>query len=136
MSNARRISKAELSRWAVQRERFQLTDTRPPAPYRITTPESVVTNIMKKVGLEQPLWEQTLLREWPELVGSQIAAHARPGQLDRGTLVIHIDHSIWLHELRGPTEKALLEKLQQRFGRTKIKGLRLRLDPDGPARRA
>lgn len=132
MSDSRHISKAELSRWAVQRERFQLLDKRPPAPYRVTTPESIVTNIMKKVGLEKPLWEQTLLREWNDLVGSQIAAHARPGELNRGILIVHVDHSVWLHELRGPPEQAMLKKLQDRFGRTKIKGIRLRLDPDGP----
>lgn len=130
MANARRISKAELSRWAVQRERFQLADRRPPAPDRCTTVDQIVPDIMKKIGLDQPMWEQTLLREWEGLVGPQIAAHARPGRLDRGVLIVHVDHSAWLFELRGPSEKMMLQKLQDRFGRAKIKGLRLQLDPD------
>ena len=88
---------------------------------------------MKKIGLEQPLWEQTLLREWEEIVGPQVAQHARPGRLDRKILCVYIANSVWLMELRRFGEKAMLNNLQQRFGRATIKGVRLQLDPDSPS---
>ena len=128
---ARRISKQERARWAVERERLQVEDFTPPAPYRVTTPEHLLPKVMKRVGLEQPLWEQTLVREWPDLVGPQVAAHARPGRLDRGTLCVFVKNSVWLSELRRYGEKAMLDKLQQRFGRSRVRGIRLQLDPDG-----
>ena len=89
--------------------------------------------VMKKIGLEQPLWEQTLLREWEEIVGPQVAQHARPGRLDRKILCVYIANSAWLMELRRFGEKAMLNNLQQRFGRATIKGVRLQLDPDSPS---
>lgn len=133
--SSRRISREELSRWAVQRERFQLPDLRPPAPYRVTTPEHLLPNVMKKLGLEQPMWEQALLREWATLVGPQVAQHTRPGRLERGTLTVFVANSAWLSELRRYGEKTMLEKLQSRFGRKRIKGIRMNLDPDGPTQK-
>ncbi len=124
-------SKATLSRWAVERERFQLPDRRPPSPYRIQTPAHALTKVMQKLGLDDALWERSLLNEWPQLIGEPVAKHTRPGRLDRQTLIVFVEHSVWLQELRGPGEKAMLEKIQQRFGRNKIKGLRLQLDPAG-----
>lgn len=129
-------TKQDYIRWQVERERFQLAPGPPPAPYRVQTAGEILPGVMKKIGLEQPLWEQTLLREWESLVGPQVAMHARPGRLDRGILCVYITHSVWLAELRRFGEKAMLQNLQNRFGRAKIKGVRLQLDPDGGAPRA
>lgn len=129
--SSRYISKKDLARWQVERERFQLPDHRPPAPYRVFTPEQVLPSVMKKIGLEQPMWEQVLSREWETLVGEQVARHTRPGRLQHGILYVYVANSVWLAELRRFAEKALLERLQDKFGRTRIKGIRLQLDPDG-----
>lgn len=129
--SSRHISRAERDRWQITRERFQLTDPKPPAPYRVTTPEHILPNILKRAGLEKPLWEQQLVNEWPALVGPVMTPHIRPGRLERGILIIYVKNSAWIAELRQFGEKALLDKLQAHFGKTKIKGLRLQLDPDG-----
>src|SRR5204863_5866977 len=41
-----------------------------------------------------PIWA-----DWPAIVGSTIAAHARPAQLRRGILVVSVDGPEWMHEL-------------------------------------
>lgn len=132
MSGSRYLSRAEKDRWQIERERFQLTDPRPPRAYRVFTPEQVLPKLMKQVGLEQPLWERTLIHEWPDLVGEDVAAHTRPGRLERKTLYVYVKNSVWLYQLRGPNEKAMLERIQARLGRERITGLRLALDPGDP----
>lgn len=129
--SSRFISKKDKVRWQVDRERFQLAPSRPPAPYRVFTPEQVLPSVMKKIGLEQPMWEHALSREWESLVGAQVATHTRPGRLQRNILYVYVANSVWLAELRRFAEKAMLENLQNRFGRARIKGIRLQLDPDG-----
>ncbi len=129
----RRSPSYNRSQWQIERERFQLPPGRPPTAYRIHTPGTVVPDLLKKWGMEQALWEQTLLQEWAEIAGPQVAKHTRPGRLDRGTLTVYVAHSTWLTELRQFGQQAMLEKLQARFGRRRIKGIRLNLDPDAPA---
>ncbi len=129
--SSRFISKKDKVRWQVDRERFQLEERRPPAPYRVFTPDQVLPAVMRKLGLEQPMWEQVLTREWEALVGEQVARHTRPGRLQRNILYVYVANSVWLAELRQFAEKAMLEKLQAQFGRARIKGIRLQIDPDG-----
>jgi predicted nucleic acid-binding Zn ribbon protein len=41
-----------------------------------------------------------LFRGWPDAVGVQVAAHARPIVLDRGRLVVEVDEPGWATQLR------------------------------------
>jgi predicted nucleic acid-binding Zn ribbon protein len=129
---SRRPTKHDIARWNVERERFQIADRNPPAPHRDQPLTAILPEVMKKIGLEQPMWEQTLLREWPAIVGPQVAQHTRPGRLERCQLYVYVANSAWLSELKRYGEKKILAKLQERFGTQRIKGLRLQLDPDQP----
>jgi predicted nucleic acid-binding Zn ribbon protein len=87
--------------------------------------------LLKELGLDEEVWEMTLAREWEALVGPQVAAHTRPGPVRYRTLTVFVVHSVWLHELgRFGARKQLLANLQERFGRHRIRDLRLALDPD------
>jgi len=132
MPRRRQVSNQERTRWQVERERFQITDSLPPAPFEVFTPEQVLPKILKKMGLGNALSEQTLMNEWPSLVGASVARHTRPGKLDRGILYVYVSNSAWLAELRNLGEAALLQNVQQRLGRKNVKGIRLQLDPDPP----
>ncbi|MFH0982921.1 MAG: DUF721 domain-containing protein [Planctomycetota bacterium] len=90
----------------------------------------IIPGVMKQLGLDKHLWEQAILSEWPALVGPQVAAHTRPGRIERGTLFVFVSHSTWLNELSRYGKKEMLENLQKRFGADKIKSIRLQLDPD------
>ena len=85
---------------------------------------------MKQLGLENRLWEEALLSEWPALVGEQVARQTRPGRLDHKVLYVFVSHSTWLNELSRYGQKQMLANLQARFGADRIKSIRLQLDPD------
>ena len=66
---------------------------------------------------------------WPAFVGSAAAAHTRPGRFVKGELVIFVDSSVWLSELQRYSKAEILEKIQQRFGKERVQGLRFQLAP-------
>ena len=89
----------------------------------------IVAEVVKTFQREaQPPWTADLTGEWPTLVGT-VAAHARPGRLVNGELIVYVDSSVWLSELQRYGEKEMLENLQRRFGRELVRRIRLQLDP-------
>jgi len=114
----------------MQRERHHI-DRKEPLPAEASVGISdLIPNVMKKIGLEKPFWENELIEKWDELVGPQLATHTRPGRLDRKILYIYVNHPGWLNELARYGQKEMLKKLQDYFGADKIKNVRLQLDPD------
>lgn len=73
-------------------------------------------------------------RDWPSLVGPQIARRAQPGGIAGGTLAVVVDNSPWLQELRL-REAELLSRLQDRYGAQSIKALRFTLGTPSPEAR-
>jgi hypothetical protein len=67
---------------------------------------------------------------WPSLVGSAAAVHTRPGRFVKGELVVFVDNSVWLSELQRYSKTDILERIQQRFGKERVQGLRFQLAPD------
>jgi len=57
-----------------------------------------------------PLWA-----EWTATVGATIAAHAKPAQLRRGVLVVHVDGPEWMQELQY-VKRDLCAKINARLG--------------------
>ncbi len=79
-------------------------------------------------------------REWPSLMGPQIARRSQPGDLRGDTLTVVVDNSPWLQELTL-REGELLSRLQGRYGSDTIRALRFTLgtpcrEPEPPDRRA
>jgi predicted nucleic acid-binding Zn ribbon protein len=77
----------------------------------------------------------SMVAEWPALVGKAVAAHCRPGRLEKGELTVFVDSSVWLNELVRYSRQQLLSNLQAKFGRNEVRSVRVQLDPDGPAPR-
>jgi hypothetical protein len=50
-------------------------------------------------ALAERMLEQTIRRQWAEIVGSDAARRSRPAALRQGTLEISVDNSPWLQEL-------------------------------------
>ena len=128
------MRKSTLNRgaWEVQRERCRIPAEQPLPPDTTVSLSEVAEQLLKKWGLEGRVWEERLLRDWPEVVGAQVAAHSRPGRMDRGTLVIFVDGSVWLSELTRYIRGPLLANVQRHCGADKVRSLRLQLDPDPP----
>lgn len=122
--------------WAVERERCQIAAERP-APERCERPlAEVAQRVLKSWKLEGRATEIRLLAAWPDIVGPQVALHARPGRLERGVLVVFVSNSVWLAELNRLFQKPMLENIRRHLGTHDVRALRLQFDPDPPARKA
>ena len=75
-----------------------------------------------------------LFGRWPELVGDQVAAHARPVTLADGTLVIAVDQPIWRTQL-AYLEPELLGRLNAVLGAGSVTRIELRIRPPDGRRR-
>lgn len=130
MVSGKRKAKLTRSAWAVQRERFHFLDEHPPAPDCQQTIGDLLAKVCRKAGLSERMWQQSLITDWKELVGETVAAHTRPGELARNTLVIYVDSSPWLNELQRNFGPRILAALQDRYQNRRIRALRWKIDPD------
>ncbi len=67
-----------------------------------------------------------LERAWADVVGSEFAAHTRPGALRRGVLEVVVDNAVLLQELTHYHKRRLLEQLRRRLPDTPLTDLRFR----------
>ena len=86
----------------------------------------ILDGLARRLGLETKLLEARLRREWPVIVGEQIAAHTRPEQIRFKKLLIHVRHSVWLQQLTF-LKPALLQKINGIAGTPLITELSLRI---------
>lgn len=70
--------------------------------------------VLRQLGLERDLEVQRLLDSWPDLVNEKIASHTRATALDRGVLVVQVDSTAWMMQLRF-LKGQVLKKLASRF---------------------
>lgn len=120
-------------RWKIEQERCRIDDRHhPPETSATCKVGELIPGLLRQAGLEERLWEHELLNEWPALVGPQVARRARPGRVQRKTLVVFVSNSAWLNELSRYGQQQILDNVQKRFGKDRIQALRLQIDPDLP----
>jgi predicted nucleic acid-binding Zn ribbon protein len=68
---------------------------------------------------------------WPEIVGSQLAAHTKPESFDEGELTVAADSDAWATQLRLLAPK-LLSRLAEELGAGTVTRIRV----IGPSRRS
>ena len=83
--------------------------------------------MLRELGLEQRVKVGQFFSLWEEIVGEQIARHARPVEYRRGVIVVSVDSSTWLAELSQYMKPELLKKLRSRSGSITIKDVKFRL---------
>lgn len=121
-------------RWAVERERHGLAQDTPPPGFNAQSIGDVIPDVVRQLGVADAYWAQSLQKDWPELVGPDVAVHARPGRLEKQTLYIYVQHPAWLMELRH-LEKHVLQRLQARYNADRIRRVKWALDPEAGAPR-
>ncbi|MBT5874187.1 MAG: DUF721 domain-containing protein [Candidatus Latescibacteria bacterium] len=85
-------------------------------------PESLgqaIAGLIKDLGIEHRLTEQSLISQWPELVGEKIARHTRAVICEGGKLFVEVDSAAWRHELVY-MKAQIVEKLNREAGSTII----------------
>jgi hypothetical protein len=87
----------------------------------------VVPKVFSGFRIEQKRGEIEIVKVWNNLIDPNIVAHAQPTGLNKGTLFVTVDNSVWLSEIVRYKRKEILERLQHSFGREVIKRISFRV---------
>ena len=94
----------------------------PPGPQPVSR---ILADVLRDCGLEDRLEERGPLLRWGEIVGEEIARHARAVDLEEGVLVLEADHGAWRQEVTMLVP-GIIEKFNAMFGVGTITGIRWR----------
>lgn len=87
---------------------------------------TILSGIAHRFGLEAKMLECRLRREWPNIVGEQIAAHTRPDQIRFKKLYLSVHNSVWLQQLTY-LKPVLLQKVNEVAGQPVVSEIVLRI---------
>lgn len=88
--------------------------------------KDVVSNVLSHMNLDRRRNDAEVLKAWNQLVDPNIAAHAQPVNLHKGTLFIAVDSSVWLSEIVRYRRKEILDRIQHCFGKDLVVKLSFR----------
>ncbi len=86
-----------------------------------------VQALLAGLGLEDRLDDQEIAAAWKDVVGEFLATHSAPVGLKDGTLIVRVLQPTVRYELDRVWKKKILDSLQERFSKTKIRDLRFQL---------
>lgn len=87
----------------------------------------ILKRVVRNLGIDAKMREQTLFSIWNEIVGKQIARHARPAHIRRGRLTVLVENSGYIQEysflkkelqkkLNASLDKAIIKEIVFRVG--------------------
>jgi len=71
--------------------------------------------------------EAEIMRVWNNSMDPSITAHAQPVGINKGTLFVNVDSSVWLDEIVRYRRKEILVRLQHSFGIELVKRISFRI---------
>jgi hypothetical protein len=78
---------------------------------------AVLPAVLSELRLDRRRVEAEVVKVWNDLLDPDVVAHAQPTGLNKGTLFVSVDSSVWLSEIVRYRRKEILERLQHSFGR-------------------
>ncbi len=87
----------------------------------------LLPKVLQDLRMDRRRAEAEILRVWNNLMDPSVAAHSQPTGLNKGTLFVTIDSSVWLDEIVRYRRKEILDRLQHSFGREMIKKVSYRV---------
>ncbi len=108
-----------------------MSDRRGGAPQRVG---QVVDAILRGRGLREAVERASVVPEWAELVGPEVARVSSPTGFERGTLFVDVRSSAWLMELEM-LERRILAKLNAGRRHGKFDRIVFRLAAESGTRR-
>lgn len=117
-------------RWELERERFQLEDTFPPSVMRDPDKlDSKIDAALKMLKVEYNVVQDGVASNWKNIARADYAAHSKPGEFNEstGALVIYVESTLWLSQIRRYGERNLTQRIQSNF--PQVKKLIFKLNP-------
>ena len=87
----------------------------------------VMPRILKDLRIDRRQSESEILKVWNHLIDPNIVAHAKPVGLNKGTLFVTVDSSVWLDEIVRYRRREILQRLQHSFGKDLIAKISFRV---------
>ena len=87
----------------------------------------VMPAVLSRLGLDRRRAEAEIVRVWNNLIDPNLTAHAQPAGLNKGTLFVTVDSSVWLNEIVRYRRKEILDRLHHSFGRDVIARISFRV---------
>jgi predicted nucleic acid-binding Zn ribbon protein len=116
--------------WLLHRQRAAIPASQPLPGGGAVSLSAILPSILDEARAAEALWPDILRSNWASIVGDPVAAHTRPGPLSGGTLVVYVDHSMWLGELERSGRRPILDNIRRAMRVDTIRRVRLMLDPD------
>lgn len=89
--------------------------------------ESLMPKVLAGIGMDRRRAEAEILRVWNNLIDPSISAHAQPTGINKGTLFVTVDNSVWLDEIVRYRRKEILDRLQHSFGKDLVTRISFRV---------
>lgn len=87
----------------------------------------VLPQVLKDLRLDNRRSDAEVIKVWNNLIDPAIVAHAQPTGINKGTLFVSVDSSVWLNEIVRYRRKEILDRLQHSFGRDLITRISFRV---------
>ncbi|MEX1009010.1 MAG: DUF721 domain-containing protein [Acidimicrobiia bacterium] len=87
-----------------------------------------LARVQAELGLPQSSVLRALTDRWDEVVGTDVAAHARLEAVRDGTAAIAVDSPLWASQLRY-LESDIVDRANDLVGSGIVRGIRVRVDP-------
>jgi hypothetical protein len=83
--------------------------------------------VFKELRIDSRRGEAEIVKVWNSLIDPLITKHAQPTGINKGTLFVSVDSSVWLSEIVRYRRKEILERLQHSFGKEFVTKISFRL---------
>ena len=88
---------------------------------------AVMPRVLSGLRMDKRRAEAEVVKVWNDLIEPDTVAHAQPTGLNKGTLFVTVDSSVWLSEIVRYRRKEILARLQHSFGRDFIAKISFRV---------
>ena len=88
---------------------------------------ALMPRVLSELRIDKRRAEAEVVKVWNDLLDPAIVAHAQPTGLNKGTLFVTVDSSVWLSEIVRYRRKEILDRLQHSFGRDFIAKISFRV---------
>ena len=87
----------------------------------------LMPGVLAHLRIDQRQGEAEIARVWQNLIDPALTAHAQPTGINKGTLFVTVDNSVWLDEIVRYRRREILTLLQHSFGPELIKRISFRV---------
>ena len=77
----------------------------------------ILPKVLGELRIDRRQAEAEIMKVWNSLIDPNIIKHAQPTGLNKGTLFVTVDSSVWLAEIVRYRKREILERLQHSFGK-------------------